>query len=247
MTFNKEVQIFGLPVLKDNIIWLWVENGSVVVIDPAVSEPVINWIKSKNLKLDTIFQTHHHSDHIGGTRGLVDFWPDVKVVASKKEINRIPLQNVSVEDGDCLNILGKEVQILEIVGHTKTHISFFLENYRDPILFVGDTIFSAGCGRVFEGTYAQMYRSLKKIMKLPLNTMIYCAHEYTQSNLLWALNIVPEDKHIQNKLIEVKKKIIENKLTIPTTLKEEMKINLFLRAKNLKEFCYLRAHKDSWV
>ena len=246
MEFNKDQEIIGLRVLKDNIIWLWKKNNSVVVIDPALSQTVIKYLKVNNLNLEAILQTHHHSDHIGGTRELIKEWPNVKVIASAKEKDRIPFQNFSVMEGDQLYLLDQEVQVIEVIGHTSSHIAFYLNNGA-PVLFIGDTLFSAGCGRVFEGTYKQMYNSLKKIKSLPKNTLIYCAHEYTKSNLLWALDIEPENQNLQKKLVEVEKKIALKELTIPCLLKEEMKINLFLRADNLKRFSYLRANKDSWV
>ena len=145
-----------------------------------------------------------------------------------------------------MNILGEEVKIIEVLGHTSTHIAFFL-NSKNPVLFIGDTLFSGGCGRIFEGTYQQMYSSLEIIKSLPKNTLIYCAHEYTKANLLWALNLKPKDQDIKNKLLQVEKKLSINELTIPFLLDEEMKINLFLRARNLEEFTFLRANKDLWV
>ena len=246
MEFNKARNIIGIRVLSDNVIWLWVKDKSVVVIDPSVYEPVIRYIDENNLHLKAILQTHHHSDHIGGTKSLIERWPNVKVIASSKEKKRIPFQNVSVEDGETLNILGEEVKIIEVLGHTNSHISFFL-NGKNPVLFIGDTLFSGGCGRIFEGTYQQMYSSLEKIKSLPKNTLIYCAHEYTKANILWALNLKPKDQDIKIKLSEVEKKLSLNELTIPFLLDEEMKINLFLRAKNLEEFTFLRANKDLWV
>ena len=246
MEFNKEQKIIGLRVLRDNVIWLWKNNKSVVVIDPALSKPVIEYIKNNHLNLEAILQTHHHADHIGGTKELIKKWPNVKVIASAEEKDRIPFQNLSVKDGDKIRLLDEEVQVIEVIGHTRSHIAFYFNN-GVPILFIGDTLFSAGCGRIFEGTHKQMYNSLKRIKSLPNNTLIYCAHEYTKSNLLWALNIEPENQNLKNKLIEVEKKIALKKLTIPCILKDEMKINLFLRAKNLKVFSYLRANKDSWV
>ena len=143
----------------------------------------------------------HHSDHIGGTRELIKEWPNVKVIASFKEKDRIPFQNLSVKDGDTLLLLDEEVKVIEVIGHTRSHIAFYL-NKKVPILFVGDTLFSAGCGRIFEGTYKEMYNSLKKIKSLPKNTLIYCAHEYTKSNILWALDIEPENQTLKKKLIE---------------------------------------------
>ena len=247
MRLNKVKRIFGLPVLTDNIIWLWIEDKSLVVIDPALSGPVKNFIKENNLVLEAILQTHHHQDHIGGTEELIKEWPSAKVIASQKDKVRIPFQNNSVKDKDRIRILNKEFRIIELIGHTNAHISFYSEEFESPIIFVGDTLFSGGCGRIFEGTNEQMYNSIKKIAKLPSNTKIYCAHEYTKSNLLWANNLYPENKFIKKKLLEVEKKISSNELTIPTTLREEMDINLFLGARNLKEFSFLRAHKDSWV
>ena len=246
MEFNKARNIIGLKVLNDNIIWLWVKDKSAVVVDPSVHEPVIRYIDENNFHLKAILQTHHHSDHIGGTKSLIEKWPDVKVIASSKEKKRIPFQNVSVEDGETLNILGEEVKIIEVLGHTSSHIAFFL-NGKNPTLFIGDTLFSGGCGRIFEGTYQQMYYSLERIKSLPKNTLIYCAHEYTRGNILWALNLKPKDQDIKNKLAEVEKKLSLNELTIPFLLDEEIKINLFLRAKNLEEFTFLRANKDLWV
>jgi len=246
MEFNKEQKIIGIRVLTDNVIWLWKKNKSVVVIDPALSQPVIKYLKANNLKLEAILQTHHHSDHIGGTKELIKEWPNIKVIASAKEKDRIPFQNLSVNDGDKFKILDEEIQVIELIGHTRSHIAFYINN-EASVLFVGDTLFSAGCGRIFEGTYKQMYNSLKKIKSLPKNTLIYCAHEYTKSNLMWALNLEPENQSIKNKLIEVEKKIALKELTIPFLLEEEMKINLFLRADNLEGFSYLRANKDSWV
>ena len=245
MELNKAKKITGLRVLSDNVIWLWEKEKSVVVIDPSVHEPVVKYLVENKLDLKAILQTHHHSDHIGGTKCLMERWPNVKVIASYKEKKRIPFQNISVKDGDTLNILGEEVQIIEVLGHTSTHIAFFLKR-NNPVLFIGDTLFSGGCGRIFEGTFQQMYSSLEKIKSLPKNTLIYCAHEYTKANLLWALHLKPKDQDIKNKLLQVEKKLSTNKLTIPFLLEEEMKINLFLRAKNLKEFTFLRKNKDLW-
>ena len=246
MDFNKARNIIGLKVLKDNIIWLWKKNNSAVVIDPSIAKPVIKYLDNNNLQLEAILQTHHHPDHIGGTEALIKKWPKVKVIASIKEKDRIPFQNLSVQDGEKLFILDEEVRIIEVLGHTRSHIAFYI-NDLNPVLFIGDTLFSGGCGRIFEGTYAQMYTSLKKIKSLPRKTLIYCAHEYTKSNLQWAASLKPEDLDIKNKLLQVERKLSLMELTIPFRLDEEMKINLFLRAKNLKEFIYLRANKDLWA
>ena len=120
MEFNKEHKIIGIRVLRDNVIWLWKKNRSAVVIDPALSQPVIEYLKTNNLYLEAILQTHHHSDHIGGTKNLIKEWPKVKVIASLKEKDRIPFQNLSVRDGYHLKILGKEVEIIEVIGPSST-------------------------------------------------------------------------------------------------------------------------------
>ena len=122
MEFNKARNIIGLRVLSDNVIWLLVKDKSVVVVDPSVHEPVIKFVNENNFHLEAIFQTHHHSDHIGGTKSLIEKWPNVKVIASSKEKKRIPFQNVSVEDGETLSILGEDVKIIEVLGHTSSHI-----------------------------------------------------------------------------------------------------------------------------
>ena len=134
MEFNKAKNIIGIRVLRDNVIWLWEKDKSVVVIDPSVHEPVIRYIEENNFHLKAILQTHHHSDHIGGTKSLIERWPNVKVIASSKETKRIPLQNVSVEDGETLNILGEEVKIIEVLGHTNSHICLLYTSPspRDP-------------------------------------------------------------------------------------------------------------------
>ena len=141
MEFNKAHHIIGLRVLKDNVIWIWRKNKSAVVVDPAIDRPVIDYLTENNLDLKAILQTHHHSDHIGGTESLIAKWPNAKVIASCKEKDRIPFQNLSVQDKDRLNILGEEFQIFEVLGHTRSHISFYLEGI-NPILFIGDTLFS---------------------------------------------------------------------------------------------------------
>ena len=122
MEFNKEHKIIGIRVLKDNVIWLWKKNRSAVVIDPALSQPVKEYLKNNNLNLEAILQTHHHSDHIGGTRELIKEWPNVKVIASFKEKDRIPFQNLSVKDGDTLELLDEDVKVIEVIGHTRSHI-----------------------------------------------------------------------------------------------------------------------------
>ncbi len=247
---NKNFIIHPIPVLMDNIIWIWVKNNQAVVVDPAISEPVINWLNDHKLTLNSILQTHHHEDHIGGTKDLLSSWPSAEVIAAKRDIERIPLQTYSVTDNETVTLLDEKITVLEVPGHTSNHICFFVHGSKktkiDPVLFCGDTLFGAGCGRLFEGTPNQMFESLQRINTLPKNTWIYCAHEYTKANLQWAQSIYPEDSYIKKRLEDVIHKREKGLQSLPSKLSEEQKTNLFLRAKTSKEFSELRFHKDNW-
>ena len=246
----KDFIIHPIPVLTDNIIWIWVKENQAVVIDPAISEPIINWLKSNELDLKAVLQTHHHEDHIGGTESLLRIWPTASVIAAKADIERIPFQTHSVINDDKLVLMGEQVKVLEVPGHTKSHVSYYLSRSKepipDPVLFCGDTLFGGGCGRLFEGTPNEMFTSLNRFKKLPGNTKVYCAHEYTEANLIWARSIYPEDSRIKERLQNVKKQRAQGLSSLPSTITEERETNLFLRAKTSKEFSELRLHKDNW-
>ncbi len=244
----REFTIYPITVLQDNIVWVWVHNCNAVVVDPSISGPVENWLLKKDLSLKAILQTHHHDDHIGGTQKLINRWPDAKVVASRKELKRIPFQTFSVGHNDIFNLMDSEIKVIEVHGHTNNHIAFYIsnENLKYNILFPGDTLFGGGCGRLLEGTPAQMFESLCKLNSLPENTKIYSAHEYTEDNLKWALSLEPENISIIKRL-----KLVQNKRemgvpSLPSTISEERKTNLFLRAENIEDFAILRKHKDNW-
>ena len=240
--------IHPITVLQDNIVWVWVHNCNAVVVDPSVSGPVEKWLLEKGLSLKAILQTHHHDDHIGGTEKLIKRWPDAKVVASKKELKRIPFQTLSVDDNDIFHLMDSEIKVIEVHGHTDNHIAFYISNETTKcnILFPGDTIFGGGCGRLLEGTPFQMFESLYKLNSLPENTKIYPAHEYTENNLKWALSLEPKNISIIESLKLVQTKRHKGICSLPTTLSEERKTNLFLRAENVEQLSMLREHKDSW-
>tara|TARA_B100000965_G_scaffold216454_1_gene181129 strand:- start:557 stop:1312 length:756 start_codon:yes stop_codon:yes gene_type:complete len=245
---KSEFNIHPITVLQDNIVWVWVHNCNAVVIDPSISSPVKEWLLNKRLSLIAILQTHHHDDHIGGTQELTKRWPDAKVIASKKELKRIPFQTVSVEDNDIFNLLDSKIKVIEVHGHTNNHIAFYIskKNSKYNILFPGDTIFGGGCGRLLEGTPSQMFTSLNKLNSLPENTKIYSAHEYTENNLKWALSLNSNDISIIKRLKIVQSKRKNGLTSLPSTISEERKTNLFLRAKSIEEFTKLRRHKDNW-
>ncbi len=242
--------INAIPVLNDNIIWVWSKGTQAVVVDPAVSEPVKNWLVSKDLTLIAVLQTHHHDDHIGGTKELLNYWPKAEVIASGADRERIPLQTISVKDGDQICLLGTNLLVIEVPGHTKFHIAYYLSfknsKNQSPALFCGDTLFAAGCGRIFEGTAEEMYLSLNRLSKLPDETRIYCAHEYTESNLRWASSIKPENLVIQKRLKDIVELRKKGSLSLPSKIEEEKLTNLFLLAKNSREFGELRLNKDTW-
>ena len=247
---KKDFIIHPIPVLKDNFIWVWVKGKEAVVVDPAISRPVLSWIKENNLTLNSILQTHHHEDHIGGTKRLLASWPSAEVIAAKDDLDRIPFQTKSVHDGQNLILLGEKVKVFKLPGHTIHHISFYIcpqkQSSKAPVLFAGDTLFGAGCGRLFEGTASEMFSSLNRIGRLPDNTKIYCAHEYTEDNLRWANSIFPQDILIKERLDKVIALRSKGLLSIPSRLSEERRTNLFIRAKDAIEFSKLRLHKDNW-
>ena len=245
---KSEFTIHPITVLQDNIVWVWVHNCNAVVIDPSISYPVKKWLFDKDLSLKAILQTHHHEDHIGGTKELIKSWPDAKVIASKKELKRIPFQTFSVDDNDIFHLMDSEIKVIEVHGHTNNHIAFYVtkKNAKYNILFPGDTIFGGGCGRLLEGTPSQMFESLYKLNSLPENTKIYSAHEYTENNLKWALTLESNNISILKRLKRVQDKRQKGISSLPSTISEERKTNLFLRAKNVEEFTMLRRHKDSW-
>lgn len=247
---NTPYKIHPIEVLQDNIIWVWTLNNQAVVVDPAVTEPVEAWLRDKKLSLTAILQTHHHDDHIGGTIGLLKRWPKAAVIASKSDLARIPFQTVSVSDGESLSLMESTIEVLEVSGHTKGHIAYYLpsnlRSTRKPAIFCGDTLFGAGCGRIFEGTAEDMYKALHRINALPVETEVYCAHEYTESNLKWASSIHPKDLAIKKRLTNVIQKRKLGCLSLPSTISEERETNLFIRAKSVEELSRLRLHKDNW-
>ena len=243
--------IHPVAVLNDNIVWIWVHGDQAIVIDPAVAEPILDWLEMRGLQLVAVLQTHHHSDHIGGTPGLLQRWPSAEVVASADDQERIPFQTRSVRDGDEIHLLGRPVKVLDVRAHTRAHIAYWLPQEAsstcvNSVLFCGDTLFSGGCGRLFEGTPADMHRALQRLGSLPPETLVCCAHEYTEGNLSWAAQQVPDDAVITNRLKEVQAIRRSGSLTLPSSIEEEWRTNLFLRATSSEQLGRLRQHKDNW-
>lgn len=221
------MNLIGIPALLDNYIWLLYNNSQeCLVIDPGEATPVLQLISKKHLRLRGILLTHHHSDHVSGVQKLVAQL-SVPVYGPKETI--IKGTNCEVVEGDKIALLGLLFSVLALPGHTVGHIGF----YSAPWLFCGDTVFSAGCGRLFEGTPQQMYESFQKINQLPPETLICGAHEYTLSNITFAATILPQDKLIMDYQYHIKKLMVTKKTSLPTNLRLERQINLFFRCHEI--------------
>ena len=238
-----------IPVLSDNYVFVLHGGGSgAAVVDPAVAEPVIAWLEERGLELEAILHTHHHHDHIGGTPGLLQRWPQAAVIASAADRERIPLQTQGVQGGDHLTLLGRHLRVLEVPGHTRHHIAYVLEPQAEEAaeLFCGDTLFAGGCGRLFEGTPEQMLSSLQSLSALGTSTRVWCAHEYTEGNLRWAAEREPGNSAIAERLAAVQQLRREGQPTIPSSIGLEQATNLFVRAQDAAALRQLRGHKDLW-
>ena len=234
-----------IPCLQDNYSYLIIDetNNVACVVDPSEADPIINFLKKKNINLKYILNTHHHYDHIGGNKELKQKYKAL-VVGYKNDAHRIPEIDILVEDNQVWKAQNFESKIFHIPGHTSGHICFYFFN--ENSLFSGDTLFSLGCGRIFEGTYQEMFESLKKIKNLPENTNIYCGHEYTLQNSKFCIKYDPNNGNLKDKIIEIKKKIKDNMPTVPSILKDEINCNIFLKAKDLESFSKLRDLKDNF-
>jgi len=222
------MHITPIPCLTDNYAYIICDNNSETtgVIDPSEAEPVISFLKKKKLKLNYILNTHHHFDHIGGNIELKKTY-NAKVLGFEGDKHRIPGIDITVKDGESWNFGNSTVKIFHIPGHTLGHICFFFE--KEKIIFTGDTLFSLGCGKIFEGNHKQMLDSLNKIKKLPKDTQIYCGHEYTYKNAEFCIKYDNDNINLKNKFDKIKKLKSSNLPTVPSSLEDELKSNIFLR------------------
>ena len=247
------MQVIPVPCLSDNYAYLVIENGRAAVVDPSQADPVLRAIDQANVKLTEIWLTHHHWDHIGGIEPLIEECPIAHVRASQydAEHQRIPRQTEALSDGDSFEFGGATVDIVEIPGHTLGAIAFVTEGN----LFSGDTLFIAGCGRVFEGTMEMMSRSLAKLRSLPASTKVWCGHEYTVNNLRFAKTVEPSNPEVERALQEAIATREAQQFTVPGRLDRELATNPFLRFDEpsvaagrdpVAAFTAIRAAKDSF-
>ena len=205
--------------------------------------PVIKEIEKNQLNLKYILNTHHHYDHVGGNKELKKKYHS-KIVGFKDDKDRIPEIDILVENNQIWRKESFEAKVYHIPGHTTGHIAFHF--IKEKKIFTGDTLFSLGCGRIFEGTHEQMFNSLNKIKKLPKDTEIYCGHEYTLKNANFCLANDPNNSKLKEKILKIKKNLDNNLPSIPSILADEIECNIFLKAKNLENFSKLRDLKDNF-
>ena len=225
------LKIIQIPVLKDNYIYLIIEEltGITACIDPAVYEPVDSKLNQLGRKLDFILNTHHHNDHVGANIQLQKKY-NCKIVGNEKDKARIPGINIFLNEGDKFFIGNTHCEVIEASGHTIGHICYHFPE--DKLVFCGDTLFSLGCGRLFEGTPDIMVESLLKIRSLPNETKVFCGHEYTLKNALFALSLEPNNEALKKKVKQIEELRSKGLPTIPSFLSEEKKFNPFLRFDN---------------
>ena len=224
------MKLIALPAFSDNYLWLWQQGQMAVVVDPGDAAPVLQALAQGGLKLAAILVTHHHADHVGGVREL-HLATGAQVFGPARE--DVPAPFTPVMQGDALELLGQPLQVLDVPGHTAGHVAYFLPDATpNPVLFCGDTLFSGGCGRIFEGTPAQMLASLDSLAALPAYTQVCCAHEYTVSNLRFALAVEPSNINLQTYAAHCHQLRAQGVPTLPAQLATELQINPFLRARH---------------
>lgn len=217
------LEITPIPAFQDNYIWLIRRGRRAAVVDPGDAVPVMQVLSHFSLELDAILVTHHHSDHIGGIPQLLQYRP--RIYAPQKGHYAFPHQAVAENDTIELETLGLGLTVMELPGHTLDHVAYYGANS----VFCGDTLFAAGCGRLFEGTPAQMFASLQRLAALPTNTNIYCTHEYTEHNIRFARTLDPENAALMQRQTEVAVIRRAQQPTLPTQLALELETNPFLR------------------
>ena len=237
------LKISPINAFSDNYIWLIQTNEGNTLVDPGDSEPIISTIDKLGITIDDILITHHHFDHIGGNKELKKKY-NLKVIGFEKDKERIPEIDITLKDKEIWKSNKFETKIYHIPGHTSGHICYHFFNQN--ILFTGDTLFSLGCGRIFEGSYEQMYNSLQVLKNLDKDTKIYCGHEYTLKNSEFCLAQDSNNNELLNKIKEIKEKIKQGKTSMPSTIGEELNCNIFLKSNDLENFKKLRDLKDNF-
>jgi hydroxyacylglutathione hydrolase len=239
------LDVVRIPVLSDNYVWLVRENtsGAVMVVDPAVADPVLEKATDLGWTITQIWNTHWHPDHTGGNAAIKEATGCV-IVGPAAEAERIPTLDIQVRGGDVVLFGATEAQVIDLPAHTAGHIAFHFAE--ENVAFVGDTLFAMGCGRLFEGSAAQMFENMRKLESLPDQTAVYCAHEYTQSNGRYALTAEPGNAALIARMNDVDAARARGEPTVPTTIALERATNPFMRARTVEELAERRAAKDNF-
>lgn len=239
------LDIVRIPALSDNYIWLVHDpaSGETMVVDPAQAEPVLAEAEARGWRISAIWNTHWHPDHTGGNAAIKAV-TGCTVIAPAAEAAKIPTADRLVGEGDVVRLGDHVATVMEVPAHTAGHIAYHFAG--DEVVFVGDTLFAMGCGRLFEGTPAQMFANLQRLGALPPETSVYCAHEYTQSNGKYALVAEPANEAIRVRMAEVDRARAAGEATVPTTIAAERATNPFLRAETAQILAERRAAKDAF-
>lgn len=233
------MKIRPIKAFSDNYIWIVEKGTTAVVVDPGEAGGVLDYLKEQQLELTAILLTHNHDDHIGGVKEILAKYPGTAVYGPEE--TKVVADRI-VQKGESFELMGQDIRVFKTGGHTEGHISFLMgEN-----LFCGDALFSGGCGRVFTGDYKAQYDALQTFKQLDNEVTVYAAHEYTQTNLSFALSMDPSNKEVTEALEQVQFLRAKDRPTLPTTIGREKKINLFLQAETLEEFTTLRKARDQF-
>jgi len=233
-----------VPCLSDNYAWLLrAADGRLAVCDPGEAEPIAAAVEAAGGRLETILLTHHHGDHVGGVEALAAKY-GAKVVGAAADAHRLPKLDQAVRPGEEIEVLGVPARVLASDGHTRGHIAFHLPDC--SILLCGDTLFSLGCGRLLEGTAAEMFDSLQALAALPPETLVCCGHEYSESNARFALTVEPDNASLRARADEIARQRSEGRPSVPTTIGQELAANPFLRAGDVATLARIRTAKDNF-
>ena len=237
--------IVAVPAFADNYLWLVhdPDSGETAVVDPGDPAPVLAEADRRGWRITKILNTHWHPDHTGGNLAIKEA-TGAEIWGPAGENGRVPGLDHALKEGDRVSIGEHQAEVWEVPGHTLGHIAYVFAD--DSVAFVGDTLFAMGCGRLFEGSPAQMHHSLKRLAELPTETRLYCAHEYTLANARFAAHAFPQNKEIADRLRHVEQERSEARPTVPTTVALERATNPFLLAQNVEQFAELRREKDSF-
>jgi len=239
------IAVVPIPALSDNYVWLIhnEDTGETAAVDPSVDRPVLDAAKERGWAIGQILNTHWHPDHVGGNRGIKEA-TGCTITAPAAEAPRIAGVDRGVGEGDRVTVCGMEGVVWNIPAHTAGHVAYYFE--LAGMIFVGDTMFAMGCGRLFEGTAEQMFANMARFAALPDDVQVFCGHEYSLANARWAVTVEPDNAALAERLGEIERMRADRQVTLPTTIGQERATNPFLRAASVADLARLRSAKDSF-